>query len=281
MTEQKSTRIFRRSSFFNACPLSPLYKQVKICSFTLIELLVVIAIIAILAAMLMPALQQARMSGVRAFCQNNQKSLGMLFAAYEGENGRLPPSAFSINTTSYYQSYGWHNYLINARNVTRPNSQDLWSSSAKDWKLMACPGDKKYGATYPIQSYWGNRTVMGHLKADGTYQDENTTNVAHQTLRGMLNRSPRPMSKTLLITDFYYTVRCDNPTPGYCDANYPYSETSLTTFVRKDKADINANHQSGANHLFADGHVEFINRESYTAGEYMYKYWSTCYKYLK
>ena len=140
--------------------------------FTLIELLVVIAIIAILAAMLMPALQQARMAARRTFCQNNEKSLGMLFSAYEGEYGRLPPSAFSINTSSYYLSYGWHSFLINARR-TPPKSTTLWSSQPRDWKLMACPGDKRYGADVPAQSYWASRTTMGHLRADGTWQDDN------------------------------------------------------------------------------------------------------------
>lgn len=112
-------------------------------AFTLIELLVVIAIIAILAAMLLPALAKAKEKAKAIQCLNNAKQLGLATAIYTGENGEAYPYGInSKNDMNWADPSAWFIQLL----------PYLGSSTNQGGsKVYACPSDTD-GAqqSYPI-----------------------------------------------------------------------------------------------------------------------------------
>lgn len=122
--------------------------------FTLIELLVVIAIIAILAAMLLPALAKAKMKAQGIGCMNNHRQLAVAWRMRSDDNAEVLPYASTLNpgpppSSNGPDDYAWSGAHIDNNGANRFNwdptydmmKRPLWPY-AKNAAIYKCPSDR-------------------------------------------------------------------------------------------------------------------------------------------
>jgi prepilin-type N-terminal cleavage/methylation domain-containing protein len=149
----------------------------RIHGFTLIELLVVIAIIAILAAMLLPALAKAKAKAQRIYCINNLKQVAVACKLYTDDNSGRIPSAYPT-FAGFPSSWCGGNaetgglpgsYLYGGADPTGIQNGTLWPYT-KALKLYHCPADHRVADAAGVAPQYKNQPILRSISMN-SYMD--------------------------------------------------------------------------------------------------------------